>query len=386
MKIAVATTTRADWGLLSPLARELRSRGADVSVLAANMHFNPALGMTVSEITADGFVPALECRAQGSAAEIAAACLRDYASALTRLRPDCIICLGDRYEMLSIAQAAVMCGVPVVHIAGGAVSEGANDDMFRHAITKLSWLHLTECGQYRKRVISMGEHPDRVIDTGAIGVHNIISLEPLSQSELEKSLCFRVDEDTIVCTMHAATLDKAHTPQEQYDILLAGMEIAMHRHPEMTLLFTHPNNDVDPMPLIDRLQSFRASAPLRVCVVPSLGMRRYLSALRYAGGMAGNSSSGIVEAPSMGIPVLDIGMRQRGRMRGPAVIHAACEPVEIAAGIDRLFSPELRHLASHRDNPYFKPDTLSIMADAIMHTDFSKAHSKQFYTPCASSI
>lgn len=381
MRVAVATTTRADWGLLSPVAAELRRRGHEVQVLAGNMHFNPALGMTVREIEADGFIPALRCETQGSPAEIAAACLREYAAALMRLRPDCIICLGDRFEMLSIAQAAVMSGVPIVHIAGGAVSEGAVDDMFRHAITKLSFLHFTECADYRARVISMGEDPSRVFDTGAIGVHNILSVSPIDMEELEKDLRLPLDGDTLLCTMHAATLDKSLTPLEQYCRLLAGLERAMRSLPRLRVLFTYPNNDVDPHPLIDSILDFEASHPGKVRAVPSLGMRRFISALHYVGGVVGNSSGGIVEVPSVGIPVLDIGIRQRGRMRGPAVLHADCDAAAIAEGILSLTSPETKALAARRENPYYKPDTLAIMADAIENTDFSRGPVKSFYRP-----
>lgn len=368
IKIAVATTTRADWGLLSPLARELENRGANVLVMAANMHYNSKLGMTVNEITADGFTPVLECKTQGSPAEIAAACLKEFSQALERERPACIICLGDRYEMLSIVQAAVMSGVPVVHIAGGAVSEGAADDMFRHAITKLSSLHLTECEEYRNRVISMNEDPHLVIDTGAIGIHNILSLKPIPAEELAADLGFTVDRDTLLCTMHIATLDTGMSPLQQYDALLSGIEKALAENPRLKILFTYPNNDVDPLPLIERLEEFRDRYPDRVLTVPSLGVHRYLSALRYSGGLIGNSSSGIVEVASLGVPVLDIGIRQQGRMRADSVIHAECDANSIARGIRRLFTPEVRELAARCENPYARPDTLDIMVRTILHT------------------
>lgn len=386
MKIAVATTTRADWGLLSPLASELRRRGHEVQVLAANMHFNPELGMTVREIEADGFLPALRCDVQGSPVVIASACLLQYAEALARLKPACMICLGDRFEMLAIAQAAVMSGVPIVHIAGGAVSEGASDDMFRHAITKLSWLHFTECEDYRRRVVSMGEDPARVFDTGAIGVHNILSISLMDKAVLETDIDFALDRDTLLCTMHAATLEPVLSPVRQYACLLEGLSRAMDSKPSLRLLFTYPNNDVDPAPLIAAIHEFAARYPRRVRVIPALGMRRYLSALHYVGGVIGNSSSGIVEVSSAGVPVLDIGIRQQGRMRAPSVIHADCDAGQIALGVERLFSPSLRALASRRENPYYNPDTLTVMADAIENTDFSQAYIKPFYQPCATSI
>lgn len=348
MKIAIATTTRADWGLLSPLAVALRERGHDVLIMAANMHYNPALGNTVSEIYALGFRPVLECKTHGSPAEVAAACLTAYNQSLTEWKPECIICLGDRFEMLSIAQAAVMAGVPIVHIAGGAVSEGAMDDLFRHAITKLSYLHFTECGEYRRRVISMGEHPDRVIDTGAISIHNILSIKPVPRNELEADLGVKLDNDTLICTMHAATQDSHLTPIQQYDSLLCGIELATTVNSDLRLIFTHPNNDVDPVPLIRKLREFAGNHQGRAVVIPSLGMKRYLSAIQYVGGVIGNSSSGIVEVASLGKPVLDIGIRQQGRMRAPSVLHCQCSPREIAEGIAAIQTAEIQILASKR--------------------------------------
>lgn len=376
MRISIATTTRADWGLLSPLARELTDRGEEVKIIASCMHYMPSMGLTYKEIEADGFEIAATVRTPETPADEAAGCVTGFSAALQRLKPDCIICLGDRFEMLAIALAASMERVPIVHIAGGAVSEGAFDDSFRHAITKLASLHLTETPEYRQRVISMGEDPQRVICTGAIGVHNIMNIVPLPKSELEADINFRLTENTLLCTMHVATLDK-HAPTEQLDALLQ----ALRMRPELRVLFTHPNNDVDPRPLIDMLEKFASSNPASYKVIPSLGRVRYISALHHVAGVIGNSSGGIVEVPSMHIPTLDIGIRQRGRARAASVIHAAGDTESIVRGLDTILSDEVKTLARTVDNPYYQPDTPRIMADTILSTDFATILPKTFYQP-----
>lgn len=374
MKIAVATTTRADWGLLSPIATELRRRGAEVPILAGGMHYDPAMGLTYKEIEADGLEIAAAVKSAGSPAQIAADCLTGFDEALRRIKPDCIVCLGDRYEMLAIATAASLRRVPIVHIAGGAISEGAFDDAFRHAITKLSSLHLTETEEYRRRVISMGEDPTRVVATGAIGVYNILSVKPLPQVEIEDFIGMKLGSGSVICTMHAATLDPI-PPEQQLEALLDALD----RFPDVRVLFTHPNNDVDPRPLIRMLEAFASARPGHAVVVPSLGRLRFLSALRYADAVIGNSSGGIVEVPSMGIPTLDIGIRQRGRTAADSVLHCGGSTDEIEAGLREILSEDFREKARHTVNPYGGHDTLGRICDAILSTDFSDILPKKFW-------
>lgn len=374
MKIAIATTTRADWGLLSPLAAALRDSGADIRIMAAAMHFDPLMGETWREIEADGFALAARIPATGTPAQIAATCLQHFDKELDATRPDCIICLGDRYEMLAIATAASLRRIPIVHIAGGAVSEGAFDDAFRHAITKLASLHLTETEEYRRRVISMGEHPRHVINTGAIGVHNIMSLAPIGIDELESSIGMKLGRGSVLCTMHAATMSRMPA-ERQLEELLAALE----SFPELRILFTHPNNDTDPEPLINMLRDFADTHPSRAVVIPSLGRVRYLSALRHVDAVIGNSSGGIVEVPSMGIPTLDIGIRQRGRTAATSVLHCGETAPEIRKGLSAILTEEFRKKARETVNPYGGTGTLDKMVNAILGTDFSTILPKSFY-------
>lgn len=372
-RIAVATGTRADWGLLSPLCAELRARGADVRVIASNMHYSQG---TASEIEADGFDVDTAIRADGAPAEISAAVLRETASALERLRPRMLVVLGDRFEALASAMAATLCGVETAHIAGGAISEGAMDDSLRHAITKLAALHLAETDEYAARIVRMGEEPDRVLATGAIGLAKLTDAHVMSREALAESVGLDLTgRDMLLVTMHAATLDPVPAT-ERLDALLDALEAEV---PEAAVILTWPNNDVDPRPLISRLDAFAARRPGLRKVIPSLGSRRYASALRHCAAVVGNSSSGIVEAPSAGVPTLDIGIRQRGRTAGPSVTHCGPDTGDIRAGLRYVLSAPVRAAARVCVNPYYRPDTVGLMATAILRACSLTPRPKRFY-------
>lgn len=380
-KIAIATGTRADWGLLSGIARALSARDdCEVTILATNMHLSPRYGNTISEIIADGFTDPVripmpdDADSDTSTVRAMAVCMAGMADELSRLRPDLLVILGDRFEMLATATAALMTRVPVVHIAGGEISEGAIDDSIRHSITKMASLHLTATEPYRQRVIAMGEAPDRVINTGAIGVYNILHEPLMSRAELEESIGFRLTDKALLVTYHPATLD-----DEDPAVRCRSLLDALDRFPDYKVLMTYPNNDPRGRIIIDLIEAYGADRPERVKIVPSLGKLRYLSALRCVRAVVGNSSSGIVEVPSMHIPTVDIGIRQRGRLCGPSVIHCGDSREEIASALDRALSDEGRRIAREAENPYFRPDTLDIMVRAIAETPLQTLQTKKFY-------
>lgn len=375
MKIAIATGTRADWGLLSPLAQELsKKRNVEIYILATNMHYLPEYGFTWKEIVADGFKIAADIPTSGTPAEITSQTISGFDNIFKKNTFDCCIILGDRFEMLGVATAAILNKLHIVHIAGGEISEGAFDDSMRHAITKLSTLHLTETEEYRNRVIQMGEEPNRVINTGAIGVHNAINVEIMPLNELEQSINFTLSDKCLLVTLHPATLEKA-SPTEQMQNLLTALDSM----PEYKLLFTLPNNDENSAPMIDLINKYRDNNPQRMCVVPSLGRIRYLSALRYVTAVVGNSSSGLIEVPSAGIPTLNIGIRQQGRTAGKSVIHCGTSVDDIIVGLKNVTSEETRNMARIARNPYAQPDTLKQMCEAILSFPFEKYQYKQFH-------
>ena len=380
-KICIATGTRADWGLLSPIAQALNKRDdVDLKIIATNMHLSEEYGSTWKEIENDGLKIDWRVKMKSDADSrkdtvlAMSECMAGMAESLSALQPDLLVILGDRYEMLATASAALILRIPIAHIAGGAISQGAYDESIRHAITKMSHIHLTETERYRKRVIQLGENPEHVIYTGAIGVYNIMHTQYISREQLERELNLTLSDRLILATFHPATLDEM-PPQQQCKNLLAALD----RHPDYQTIFTYPNNDSEGRIIIQLIESYRRRHPERVAVFPSLGMRRYLSMLHCATAVVGNSSSGIVEVPSIGIPTLDIGIRQMGRTAAPSVLHCGVSEEEIVDGLETVLSSSFRLIAKSAENPYYLPDTLEKMVDAIVNTPLDNIIIKPFY-------
>lgn len=373
-RIAIISSTRADWGLLSPLAAALREDGVEVGVIAANMHLSREAGYTVDEIRADGFETVAQILPADDRVATAARTMEEAGRALETYNPEAVVILGDRYEMPGVAVAAVIMGIPVVHIAGGAVSEGAFDDFFRHALTKLAALHLVETEENRRRVVQMGEDPQMVVTTGAIGVYNLFHTPSLVKEDLENSIGLDLGDHSLLVTLHDATLG-AITLEEQ----MAELLTALDSQPTTKIIFTSPNNDTDPHKAIEMIEAWCLSRPGRGVFVPSLGRVRYLSALRCVDAVVGNSSSGLVEVPSAGIPTVDIGVRQQGRLAGPSVIRSGSSSREIAEALAYALSPEMKSLALRKENPYARPDTLELMVDAILTKPLQRFPKKKFH-------
>lgn len=378
-KVCIVTGTRAEWGLLSGIARELSLRpDIELQIVATNMHLIERYGFTVREIETDGFTVNERVEmtpvddSPAAAAEAVGRCMQGMARAFQRLRPDAVVILGDRSELLAVATAATIMRIPIVHLHGGEITEGAIDDSIRHALTKLAALHLVATDEYRRRVISMGEEPERVINTGAIGVYNAMAQQSMSLSDLSASLGFDVDESTLLVTYHPATLDSADAASR-----FAQLLEALDRFPDNKVIVTYPNNDADNGAILSMIRAYAEANPDRVLAVPSLGRVRYLSALRYVAAVVGNSSSGIIEAPAMKVPTVDIGIRQRGRAAAESVIHCGDSAGEIADAITFALSPQAKAVAGSCENPYYKPDTLRLIVDAIATTNITPQ--KKFY-------
>lgn len=382
-KICIVTGTRADWGLLSGVAKVLREAPAvELQIVATNMHLNPAYGLTVNEIIEDGFSidERVEMNARSDSpvdtALAAAKCLSGMAEAFERLNPDLLLLLGDRYEMLAVATAATIMQVPIAHIAGGEISEGAIDDNIRHALTKLSTLHFTATEAYRRRVITMGEDPERVYNTGALGVYNIINEPGVDKQELEKIVGLDITPGSLLVTLHPATLDPMPV-SERIDTLLHALD----GFPSSHIIFTYPNNDPKGEIIIRKINEYVAKNPGRTAVIPSLGRKRYLSMLRFVDAVVGNSSSGIVEVPSMHIPTVDIGIRQQGRIAATSVIHCDADADSIRQAISFALSPAGKRLALETENPYARPDTARRITDTLINIPLALLASKRFIDP-----
>lgn len=367
--IAIATGTRADWGLLRPLAVELDRRGVEIEIWATNTHANPDFGNTAEEIRFDGFEPRMIGRYVEGAEETVAENVVAFGREFREKRPEMVVILGDRMEMLGVASATLLAGIPIAHIAGGTVSEGAVDDAIRNAISQMASLHLTETPGTRRRLLAMGIADGRIVVTGALGVYNGLNRRLMTREELERDLGMDFGNRLLVGTLHAATHPgPGETPLEAMRAFTGAVGKWLDSAEGGRVVLTWPNNDVDPTPQIAELEELEKNYKERVRVVPSLGALRYLSLVAVSNGVIGNSSSALVEVPSMGVPSLDIGSRQRGRECEVSVIHCGPSQQEIFEGILKILSEERRQIAAKRENPYFRPDTPSLMASAIIQS------------------
>lgn len=371
-KICFVTGTRADYGIMAPLMRAIADSGeAVLQIVATNMHLSPEYGMTVDEIVADGFVVDRRVEsllsADSPSATVKSMGLTQIglADAFAELRPDLLVILGDRYEMLAAASAALIFRIPVAHLYGGETTEGAYDDCIRHAITKLSTLHFTSTSLYARRVVQMGEDENRVFWVGSLGAENIRKEGGGDFSELENFLGFSLGNRYVVATYHPVTTQPGEE-EKQTRAFLEALDVAVADG--WKVLFTMPNSDTGGRKVAAIVREWAAGRPQAVKAVASLGRRRYYTALANASAAVGNSSSGLIEAPSFGIPTLNVGQRQKGRAQGDSVVNCGVSPEEIKEGLLHVLSDSMREVAAKCVNPYEKPGTLEAIASRLIHS------------------
>ena len=381
-KICFFTGSRAEYGIMSRLMRMVAdSLDCELQIVATNMHLSPDFGLTYKEIEADGFridkkvemlLSSDTCN--GTVKSMGLANI-GFADALEELRPDLVVILGDRYEMLCAAQACLIYRIPVAHLYGGAITEGAYDDAIRHAITKLSHLHFTSTEEYRRRVIQMGEQPERVFNVGSLGVYNIKNETIMSLQELESSLGVSLGERFLLVTYHPVTMEIDKASVQCDDLLKALSEI----NNDFKLLFTLPNSDTGGRIIISKVNDYVKRNTDKAFVIKSLGKKRYYSALKYASAVVGNSSSGLVEAPSFHVPTLNIGIRQQGRTRGQSVCDVSSDYKSIKDGLKKVLSPDFIETTKKSINPYEKEGTLEEIYRIISTSSLTDITKKQFY-------
>jgi len=382
-KICVITGSRAEYGLLSRVMRLIQEDAElQLQIIATNMHLSVEYGETYKEIEADGFVIDKKIfilsssdTANATAKSVGTGII-GFADAYEKLQPDMIMVLGDRYEILAAISAALFYKIPVIHIHGGEITEGAYDNAIRHAVTKMSHLHFTSTEEYRRRVIQMGEHPDTVFNVGALGCENIRLIPLIEKEELEKSLNFTLDKKTILVTFHPVTME-THTAETQFNELLSAME----KFQDIRVIFTMPNSDTDGMVIMDLIKKYVAKHPEKAVWFTSLGMKRYLSTLQYIGAAVGNSSSGIIEVPSFHIPTLNIGDRQKGRIAAASVIHCKPERADIEEKLTVILQPGYAESFRNMQNPYDKPDTANEIVRIIKDKNNISAVKKFYNIP-----
>ena len=369
-RIGIMTGTRAEYGLLKPLMQEInKDNDMELYLIVSGMHLSPEFGMTYQEIEEDGFEINAKVEmllSSDSPAGISKSIglgVIGFADEFQRADLDMLILLGDRYEALSAAISAMVMRIPIAHLHGGELTEGAIDEGIRHSITKMSYLHFTSTEQYRNRVIQLGENPERVFYVGALGVENI---NLMTKEELERSIHFEIDENTVIVTYHPVTLEN-NTVEEQFLNLLEVLD----RNPKIRMIFTKANADTNGRIVNELIDKYAAQNSERACAFVSLGQKRYLSALKYCRIVIGNSSSGIIEAPSFGKPIINIGDRQKGRICADSVINCGYTQQEIQQAMETALTEEFENKASNCRNPYEKENTaaniISVIKDYLLN-------------------
>jgi len=380
-KICVFTSTRAEYGLLRRVIKGIDTcPDLRLQVIVSGTHLVAEQGMTIKEIRADGFEPdecvdinltddspVGICRSMGLA-------LTQYGQVLMRLRPDVLVILGDRFEAFCCAAAAQICRVPIAHIHGGESTEGAVDEAFRHSITKMAHLHFSCCEEYRRRIIQLGESPQFVYNVGALGVENIRNTVLVGRTALEKSIGFLLDKPFFLVTFHPVTLEKATAGEQFAELLVALDQFADHK-----IIFTKANADTDGKIINGIIDAYVKKHPKRCIAFPSLGLVRYLSAMKLCDAVVGNSSSGILEAPAFKVPTVNIGDRQKGRIRAASVVDCAPDHSTITAAIGNALDPGFQILLANMYNPFEQPGTSCQIVQKLRSTNWSGQLKKSFF-------
>lgn len=353
-KICFITGTRAEYGLLMPLMKAVqKDDNFQLQLLVTGMHLSPEFGLTYQQIERDGFAidekveMLLSADSASSIAKSTGLGMIGYTDALVRLQPDWVVVLGDRYEIFAATTTAFVLRIPIIHLAGGEVTEGATDDAMRHAITKMSYLHFTSTDEYKRRVEQLGETPDRVFNVGAIGLDNILQMDLLSREALSESIQFDLSNPYLLVTFHPVTLE-SQSSETQFQAFLAALDA----FPDLKVLITLPNSDADGRVIISMIQDYVKENAHRVAAYTSLGQLRYLSAMKHAVAVVGNSSSGIVETPAFKIPTVNIGDRQRGRARVASIIDCPTDTKAIIEAIAQAISPSFQEHCQSVGNLY----------------------------------
>ena len=376
--ICVVTSSRADYGQLKWLIDRIRNDSKlELQLIATGSHLSPTFGSTYQEIVQNGdeILRKIEINISSDSpvgiSKTMGLALISFSEAIEELKPDIIIILGDRSEMLAVAAAALIAGVPVAHIHGGEITEGAYDDSIRHAITKLSTLHFTSTDQYRNRVIQLGEHPKSVFNVGALAVESANKINFMSKNELQKRLGLKLQSKSFLITYHPETKISSNLTKQHF----IGLLSALNEYENTSLIFTYPNSDKNGNIIIRLMEDYIASSPEKATSVKSLGQVGYLSALRLVDVVIGNSSSGILEAPILNTATVNIGERQRGRIHGPTIFNCNPNKCDIGIAIDKALSFDNTVKWGH---PYGRGDTSEQITNILRDTNLKNIGNRFF--------
>ena len=380
-RIAVVTGTRAEYGLLAPLIGALRAEESfEPVILVTGMHLSPEFGLSYREIEADGFPIAekieilLSSDTTVGIGKSMGLAMMGFAEAFARQNPDLVLLLGDRFETFAAAAAAAVSGVPIVHLHGGELSLGSIDDAFRHCITKLSHLHFTATEEYRRRVIQLGEAPETVHAVGSIGVESLKKMRLRGRTDLEDELKVRFGSRNVLVTFHPVTTARGSSAEQMRELLAA-----LDSLDACLALFTNANADAEGREINRAIEEYTRTHAGRAAVFNDLGRVRYLSIMKLCDAVIGNSSSGIIEAPTLGVPTVNIGERQQGRVRAPSVIDCQPDRQSIGRAIEKALSADFRAFARSVKNPYDGGESVAAIV-SVLKASHSISVRKSFYS------
>lgn len=380
-KVCVITGSRAEYGLLKPLVEEIKKeKDLKLQLVVTGMHLSPEFGLTYKQIEKDGFFIdekieiILSSDTPVSISKSIGLALIGFAEAYERLKPDIIVVLGDRFEIFGAVAASCVSRIPIAHIHGGELTEAVFDDSFRHSITKMSHLHFTSTEIYRKRIIQLGEDPKRVFNVGALGLDNIKRTKLLSKKVLEKELNFKFKKHNLLVTFHPVTLEK-NTSKQQFENLLDVLDSLEDTH----IILTKTNADIEGRIINKMIDGYVSKNSSRSVSFTSMGQLKYLSTMQFVDAVVGNSSSGIIEAPSFRIGTINIGDRQKGRVKASSVID--CNPTheDIRNAFKILYSKEFQDNLKSIINPYSDGNTAKRIKDILKHHDLTNILKKSYY-------
>mgnify|MGYP005854592531 CR=1 FL=1 len=380
-KICIVTGTRAEFGLMYWIMKLLQEdKNVDLQLIVTGMHLSPEFGLTYQDIEKAGFKidkkieMLLSSDSEIGISKSMGLGQISFSEAYQDLSPDVIILLGDRFEIFSAASAAMVSKLPIAHLHGGETTQGLIDEPIRHSITKMAQLHFTGTEVYRKRVIQMGEDPSRVFNVGSPGLDNIFKLDLLDRKDFEKSIDFKLNKKNILITFHPVTLEN-NTAEKQFEELIS----AVSELKDTNLIFTKPNSDTNGRIIIQMIDEFVMKNPEKSCAFKSLGQIRYLSALQHVDVVLGNSSSGLAEAPSFKVATIDIGDRQKGRIKAESVISCDPKKESILNSINWALTKEFQDKLEHVKNPYGEGGASEKIVRIIKDFDYSDIIKKKFY-------
>jgi len=379
-KICVVTGTRAEYGLLYWLMKEIeQDKDLELQIIATGMHLSPEFGLTYKEIEKEFKIDKkiemlLSSDTPIGISKSMGLAQISFSEAYEELKPDIVVVLGDRYEIFSASATAMISKIPIAHISGGETTQGAFDEAIRHSITKMSHFHFTATQSYKKRVIQLGEDPSRVFNVGGLGIENIKRLKLLSKEEFEKAINFKLNKKNIIVTYHPVTLEDS-TAKEQFSNILEVID----ELEDTNIIFTKANSDTDGRIINAMIDEYVAKNKDKAVAFTSMGQLRYLSALLYVDVMVGNSSSGIAEAPSFKIATLDIGDRQKGRIKAKSVIEVGNSKEEIKKGLKYAYSKEFQEILKDVKNPYGDGLASKKIVKVLKEANLKDVLKKSFY-------